>query len=74
MKDLKLNKLNRSDMKQITGGETPTYKCSCGCQYANQGGSSTNDNCVANAKNGLKSEYEKEIGFYYKEEGYVLLW
>lgn len=51
IKKIKLNKLAdnslaQREMKGIKGGAC----CSCGCFYANQGGSSTQDNGVANAK------------------------
>ncbi len=51
MKNLKLNKLNRisEEMKNvIRGGYIPTATCTCGCCYANNGGSSINDNLNAN--------------------------
>ncbi|GHV34584.1 hypothetical protein FACS1894178_2370 [Bacteroidia bacterium] len=55
MKNLKLNKiaeqnLNEKQMHQIRGGASG---CSCGCQYANNGGSSISNNGMANADNGL---------------------
>jgi len=56
MKNLKLNalnkkQLNKREMNTILGGGT----CGCGCAYADNGGSSTNDNGSANAAGGLVS-------------------
>lgn len=53
MNNLKLNKLNQisDEMKNAVRGGEPVV-CSCKCQYANQGGSSTNDNGWANNANG----------------------
>jgi natural product precursor len=56
MKSLKLNNLeysslNEKEMKHITGGAS----CYCACMYANSGGSSTDDNGIANNVNGLHS-------------------
>ena len=58
MKSLKLNKLNQSilnkdQMKKVRGGDF--HVCSCGCCYANNGGSSTADNAIANNEGGLYS-------------------
>ncbi len=52
MKSIKLNKLNmnrlsREQLNAIKGGASG-YKCSCGCCYANQGGSNSTDNLIAN--------------------------
>ena len=68
MKNLKLNKLaenrlNEKEMKNLTGGYkifethvgTNIKSCGCGCYYANQGGSSTNDNGGKNHETGLWS-------------------
>jgi natural product precursor len=60
MKKMKLNalesqSLNNKEMNAVRGGE-PGDCCACGCNYANQGGSSTNDNARANAAGGLYSE------------------
>ena len=59
MKDLKLNKLaknrlERNEMQNIAGGASEYY-CTCGCNYANSGGSSVNANGNANADGGLMS-------------------
>jgi natural product precursor len=56
MKKVKLNalenqSLNNKEMNAVRGGAD----CCCACAYANQGGSSTNDNGCANGKEGLKS-------------------
>ena len=48
------NTMNEKEMQHIKGGRN----CSCGCCYANNGGSSVNDNALANwggGTNGLKS-------------------
>ncbi|MGP1446818.1 MAG: hypothetical protein ACTTKO_04710 [Candidatus Limimorpha sp.] len=58
MKNLKLNKLNRisDELKNaVRGGEQPC--CSCGCCYANSGGSSIADNGNANKEHGWHSIY-----------------
>lgn len=57
MKNLKLNKLNNSQlskkqMKSIIGG---MVICCCGCCYENSGGSSVNSNANANSAHGLES-------------------
>ncbi len=56
MNNLKLNKLNRisDELKNAVKGGTPVV-CSCKCQYANQGGSSTNDNGWANNALGINN-------------------
>lgn len=66
MKSLKLNKiegncLEKRELVDIKGGHTMvvgnciiTYSCSCGCQYENRGGSSTNANMGANKASGLR--------------------
>ncbi len=56
MKNLKLNKLNQisEEMKDVVkGGEAPC--CSCGCCYANSGGSSVAANGNENMKYGYHS-------------------
>lgn len=57
---LKLNKISKNEMVQLKGGYdipgvcvTPT--CSCACLYIDSGGSSTDDNCIANSASGLHS-------------------
>ncbi|MCK9346820.1 MAG: TIGR04149 family rSAM-modified RiPP [Bacteroidales bacterium] len=65
MKSFKLNNLeysslNEKEMKHVIGGTV----CGCGCCYAGQGGSSTDDNGAANYAGGLHSpgcEYEPYI-------------
>lgn len=49
MKNLKLNKLNQisEEMKNAVKGGAQVV-CGCRCQYANNGGSSTNNNGWAN--------------------------
>ncbi|MGP1446826.1 MAG: TIGR04149 family rSAM-modified RiPP [Candidatus Limimorpha sp.] len=56
MKNLKLNKLNRisDELKNAVRGGKPVV-CSCKCEYANQGGSSTNDNGWANNALGINN-------------------
>jgi natural product precursor len=49
MKKLKLNvlaseSLSKIEMNQVKGGNS----CTCGCQYADKGGSSIEANCNAN--------------------------
>ena len=56
MKSLKLNNLeysslNEKEMKHVIGGTV----CSCGCCYAGQGESSSNENGWANNAGGLDS-------------------
>lgn len=57
MKNLKLtaleaDELSKKAMKSINGGFT---SCGCGCAYANSGGSSSQNNGLANAGTGLSS-------------------
>ncbi|RXQ93053.1 rSAM-modified peptide [Ancylomarina salipaludis] len=63
MKNLKLNKLAKEKLnnKQLTdtkGGLKAVVivgpLCGCGCRYADNGGSSSNDNACANADGGLR--------------------
>ena len=49
--------LNEREMCRLLGGGDPGC-CQCGCNYANSGGSSTEDNDNANNKSGLTSEPE----------------
>ena len=67
MQTLKLNKLEKKQLQNVRGGLNGTVwysgtyvngqlteiKCTCGCYYANSGGSSINDNYNANDKGGL---------------------
>jgi natural product precursor len=53
-KNFKLNALaaktlSETEMNKVRGGGR---SCSCGCQYANSGGSSTSNNCSANYEGG----------------------
>lgn len=49
--------LREREMYMLRGGDGDDLKvCSCGCAYASQGGSSSNDNAEANTKNGLYSD------------------
>lgn len=59
LKKLKLNEISRtrleeSEMCRLLGGGTPG-NCTCGCLYANSGGSSTASNDAANNASGLTS-------------------
>lgn len=59
MNTLKLNKLNanqltKEQMREIVGGENP-HTCTCGCCYANDGGSNTSDNGIANYESRLQT-------------------
>lgn len=59
MKNLKLTDfeaamLSKKDMRQIVGGSSDAT-CGCSCYYANQGGSDTVDNGIANAETGASS-------------------
>ncbi len=68
MKNLKLNKLNRisDELKNaVKGGEEPQQEyCTCGCCYANQGGSSTTDNAAANFRDCLHTECSDSFPVY----------
>lgn len=44
--------LKEKEMNVLMGGEC---SCGCGCLYANNGGSSTGENMIANSQNGLNS-------------------
>ncbi|MDR1056642.1 MAG: TIGR04149 family rSAM-modified RiPP [Prevotellaceae bacterium] len=65
MKNMKLNalesqSLNNKEMNAVRGGDAKV-KCTCACCYAGQpGGSSTNANSAANAKDGKKSPCESD--------------
>ncbi len=59
LKKIKLNKLSNNalaerQMKGLKGG-SPDGSCFCACRYAKHGGSSTNDNALANSDKGLDS-------------------
>lgn len=63
MKTLKINKTEKESLSNkekalIKGGCTP---CGCGCYYANSGGSSSDQNRMANNAGGLYSPGMKEI-------------
>lgn len=54
---LKLNQLSKAVMEDrelinLRGGY---YACTCGCCYQGNGGSSTNDNAIANSSEGKQS-------------------
>ncbi|MCD8555939.1 MAG: TIGR04149 family rSAM-modified RiPP [Bacteroides graminisolvens] len=49
--------LQEKEMSTLTGGDC---SCGCGCLYANNGGSSTGENMVANSQNGLHSSSYKD--------------
>lgn len=68
MKSLKLNQLEsqrlaKKEMKDVTGG-SDQYYCTCGCKYANNGGSSVEANGMANADSGLHSSNNGECGLW----------
>lgn len=51
--DIAYKNLSKRELKNVVGGTTYTpVACRCACAYAGSGGSSTNDNCVANYKGG----------------------
>ena len=57
IKDLKLNKLSDDALAQrqlqtLKGGD---IRCQCACAYVNHGGSSTQDNGLANRDSGKRS-------------------
>ncbi|MDR2651895.1 MAG: TIGR04149 family rSAM-modified RiPP [Prevotellaceae bacterium] len=61
MKSIKLNKLAKNTMEEkemhhIKGGHPG---CSCSCYYEGNGGSSVNDNGMANYEGGLNSPIGK---------------
>lgn len=43
--------LSKKELKELNGG----VSCSCGCQYAGNGGSSSNDNAEANYAGGKQA-------------------
>ena len=46
----------KEELMNIRGGDQPgAGRCSCGCHYANQGGSCERDNSAENYKYGLHS-------------------
>ncbi len=52
LNDLSANELRQKEMNAIIGG---TDKCSCGCGFYHQGGSSMSDNMQANYNADLNS-------------------
>ncbi|HAQ65164.1 MAG TPA: rSAM-modified peptide [Bacteroidales bacterium] len=68
MNSIKLNNLNqgqlsKEQMNAVAGGESVT--CSCGCCYANNGGSSVSDNLNANISGGLATKCDPIITITY---------
>ena len=65
MNNLKLNKLNRisDELKNaVKGGEDPKPEyCTCGCCYANHGGSSFDDNKTANFNGCLHTKCDEFV-------------
>jgi len=65
MNKLKLNRLSdqklaEKQMNMVMGGDAPSKcpkGCCCACQYANQGGSSSSDNMLANSAKGIWSTH-----------------
>jgi natural product precursor len=51
--NLSANKISRKESQEIRGGGDTG--CSCSCYYAEQGGSSVDGNCGANAESGASS-------------------
>lgn len=49
---LESNVLSRKEEEMVNGGNY----CTCGCQYQNSGGSSTNDNMDANYQGDLRTK------------------
>ena len=55
-KSLKLTNLSNAEKSSIRGGtDGSSIPCGCGCFYAGNGGSSSNDNGAANVKKGIFS-------------------
>ena len=49
--------LKEREMYMLRGGNGDDLKvCSCGCAYADRGGSSSDDSAIANIKDGLYSD------------------
>lgn len=61
MKSLKLNKLNMNQLskEQLSSVRGGAATCTCGCCYANSGGSNTTDNGIANYDGGLRTKCDK---------------
>lgn len=57
-KKIKLNKLSERALveRQLKGIKGGCQFCTCSCAYANQGGSSTQDNKSANFAKGMRSK------------------
>lgn len=56
MKDqLSLIELNRIEMQIVSAGCLWEDDCGCACAWEHEGGSSSDDNCTANQKDGLVS-------------------
>ena len=60
-KKISLTNLTNNEMKKTLAGADlneicVTPDCYCACCYANNGGSSTSDNCSANHLGGLRSD------------------
>jgi len=61
MKKVRLTELSKKALEKVRGGQGMTVfsdktpPCGCACRWANQGGSSTNDNQNANAAGHLHS-------------------
>jgi natural product precursor len=56
LNNLSAENLSEKQMKEIRGGDE-TASCSCACHWADQGGSSTMENCSANKALGYFSPY-----------------
>jgi hypothetical protein len=67
MNSIKLNKiensqLNNNEKLELRGGAA-TPDCTCGCCYANDGGSSVEDNAMANTKLGIPTKCKKVVAW-----------
>lgn len=56
LKRINLASLANTELKEVKGGHVGgSCSCGCACAYADNGGSSTGDNAVANCEGGLAS-------------------
>jgi natural product precursor len=66
LKKLKLNVLSEANLrdKEMNGLKGGGNQCGCSCAYANNGGSCTGDNLVANSKGGYTSKNSGDGTWY----------